>query len=179
MGLRDILSPLRKHRRARNAARNGADPIEEEDPTRTGLATHPAGLGPGLETGSSTLPKSTPSTPQSREPNGMRTTVLIVVQLTILPRNADTVVSDPTQSDTRKGKRSKFLDRVLDRSTPASEDKSGSGWKSTAYESTKVVIDVVKESSDIFVPLKSAAGGLAAILKHYDVWPIPVAHPQY
>ena len=44
-----------------------------------------------------------------------------------------------------------------------------SGWMSAAYSSTKVVIDVVKESSDVFPPLKSVASGLAAILKHYDV----------
>ena len=41
---------------------------------------------------------------------------------------------------------------------------------SAAYSSTKVVIDVVKESSDVFPPLKSVASGLAAVLKHYDVW---------
>jgi len=40
---------------------------------------------------------------------------------------------------------------------------------SAAYSSTKVVIDVVKESSDVFLPLKSVASGLAALLKHYDV----------
>ena len=43
---------------------------------------------------------------------------------------------------------------------------------SAAYSSTKVVINVVKESSDVFPPLKSVASGLAAILKHYDVWPL-------
>jgi len=40
---------------------------------------------------------------------------------------------------------------------------------SAAYSSTKVVIDVVKETSDVFPPLKSVAGGLAAVLKHFDV----------
>jgi len=47
-----------------------------------------------------------------------------------------------------------------------------SSWTSAAYSSTKVVLDVVKESSDVFPPLKSVASGLAAILKHYDVWPL-------
>ena len=37
------------------------------------------------------------------------------------------------------------------------------------YASAKVVIDVVKESSDVFPPLKSVASGLSAILKHCDV----------
>jgi len=44
---------------------------------------------------------------------------------------------------------------------------------SAAYSSAKVVIDVVKESSDVFPPLKSVAGGLASVLKHYDVWCLP------
>ena len=42
-------------------------------------------------------------------------------------------------------------------------------WKSTAYATTKLAIDLVKESSDVFPPLKSVAGGLSAILNHCDV----------
>ena len=42
-------------------------------------------------------------------------------------------------------------------------------WKSTLHASAGLVIDVVKESSDVFTPLKAVAGGLSAILKHYDV----------
>ena len=37
------------------------------------------------------------------------------------------------------------------------------------YASAKMVIDVVKESSDVFPPLQSVASGLSVILKHYDV----------
>ena len=42
-------------------------------------------------------------------------------------------------------------------------------WKSTAYASAGLAINVLKESSDVFIPLKSVAGGLSAVLKHYDV----------
>ena len=42
-------------------------------------------------------------------------------------------------------------------------------WKSTLHASAGLVVDVLKESSDAFTPLKSVAGGLSAILKHYDV----------
>ena len=42
-------------------------------------------------------------------------------------------------------------------------------WKSTLHASSGLVLDVLKESSDAFTPLKSVAGGLSAILKHYDV----------
>ena len=51
--------------------------------------------------------------------------------------------------------------------TAAYENKPN--WKSTVYASAGLVIDIVKESSDAFTPLKSVAGGLSAILKHYDV----------
>ena len=51
--------------------------------------------------------------------------------------------------------------------TAAYENKPD--WKSTVYASAGLVIDVVKESSDAFIPLKCVAGGLSAILKHYDV----------
>ena len=51
------------------------------------------------------------------------------------------------------------------RPTPESE----SDWKSTTYATTKLAIDLVKESSDVFPPLKSVAGGLSAILNHCEV----------
>jgi len=51
------------------------------------------------------------------------------------------------------------------RPTPESE----SDWKSTAYATTKLAINLVKESSDVFPPLKSVAGGLSAILNHCEV----------
>ena len=47
--------------------------------------------------------------------------------------------------------------------------ESKSDWKSTAYATTKLAINLVKESSDAFPPLKSVAGGLSAILDHCDV----------
>ena len=47
--------------------------------------------------------------------------------------------------------------------------ESGSDWKSTAYATTKLAIDLVKETSDAFPPLKAVAAGLSAILNHCDV----------
>ena len=52
---------------------------------------------------------------------------------------------------------------------PTAAYKNKSNWKSTLYTTAGVVIDVVKESSDVFTPLKSVAGGLSAVLKYYDV----------
>ena len=59
--------------------------------------------------------------------------------------------------------------------TVAYENKSN--WKSTVYATAGLAIDVVKESSDVFTPLKSVAGGLSAILKHYDVRCASFAEP--
>ena len=42
-------------------------------------------------------------------------------------------------------------------------------WKSTVYTSGRLAVDVLKESSDAFTPLKSVVGGLSAVLKYYDV----------
>ena len=47
--------------------------------------------------------------------------------------------------------------------------ESGSDWKSTAYATTKLAIDLVKETSDAFPPLKAVAAGLSVILNHCDV----------
>ena len=48
-----------------------------------------------------------------------------------------------------------------------SEGKSS--WGSTAYATTKSAINLVKESSDAFPPLKSVVGCLSAVLNHCDV----------
>ena len=51
--------------------------------------------------------------------------------------------------------------------TAAHEDKPN--WNPTVYASTGLAIDILKESSDAFTPLKSMVGGLSAVLKYYDV----------
>jgi len=33
----------------------------------------------------------------------------------------------------------------------------------------KILLDIAKESSDWFPPLKSALGGVSAVIKHYEV----------
>ena len=36
-------------------------------------------------------------------------------------------------------------------------------------EGTKILLDIAKESADWCSPLKSALGGLSALIKHYEV----------
>ena len=52
---------------------------------------------------------------------------------------------------------------------PTAAYENESDWKSTLQASAGLAIDIVKESSDAFPPLKSVAGGLSAVLKHCEV----------
>ena len=41
--------------------------------------------------------------------------------------------------------------------------------KQRVTEGIKILLDIAKESSDWFPPLKSALGGVSALVKHYEV----------
>jgi len=41
--------------------------------------------------------------------------------------------------------------------------------KERAADVAKILLDVAKESSDWFAPLKAALGGVCALVKHYEV----------
>lgn len=43
-----------------------------------------------------------------------------------------------------------------------------SGW-GTAYAAAKMAVDMAKESSDMFLPVKAVAGALSVLIKNYDV----------
>ena len=171
MPLPGFLSIPLKGRRARSKARSEADAIQ--DPSEDGLLILPTESDQDRGSRSRTVPATVTSTLQNQVSSGTRAGFGLAIHLTVLPRNIGNVVSNPTQSTTKKAKRPKPWDRILNRSTSSTgEDKSGSGLGSTVYASTKVVVDVVKESSDVFPPLKSVAGCLMVILKHYDVCPV-------
>ena len=72
----------------------------------------------------------------------------------------------------------KSSDHAVD---PGAAPESKSNWNSTAYAATKLAINIVKESSDVFPPLKSVVGGLSAILDHCEVrWISPrLCRPWY
>ena len=44
-----------------------------------------------------------------------------------------------------------------------------------AADGVKILLDVAKEASDVFPPLKSALGGVNALIKHYEVRPFHTA----
>ena len=88
--------------------------------------------------------------------------------LTFSSLNLDNAARDPTQSvpRTRQGKPSEPSEHTI---KPSATDETESNWRSTAYSTTKLAINLVKESADAFPPLKSVAGGISAILDHCDV----------
>ena len=45
-----------------------------------------------------------------------------------------------------------------------------SGWR-TAYGAARMAVEIAKESSDMFLPLKAVVGALAVLIKHHDVSP--------
>lgn len=47
---------------------------------------------------------------------------------------------------------------------------SGEDWKSITSDMAKWLLRTVRDSADVFTPLKSVAGGLCSILEDYEVW---------
>ena len=90
------------------------------------------------------------------------------IHLIVVLRNADNAAHDLVQSvvGAGQGEQSKPSENTL---KPSATDDTESNWKSTAYSTTKLAINLVKESADAFPPLKSVMGGLSAILDHCDV----------
>jgi len=48
------------------------------------------------------------------------------------------------------------------------------GWQ-VAYGAAKMAVEVAKETSDMFLPLKAVAGAISVLIKSYDVGAFPVA----
>ena len=166
----------KKHRRKRSKARSELGSIEgEADP----VVLRPTESTPDLGIGASILPAPTPLTSRSHESNGAQVNLPWLIHLTThFSHNTDpTLVSDQTPSIHRrdKGNQPESSDRAVD---PKAVSENKPNWKSTAYATTKLAINIVKESSDAFPPLKSVLGGLSAILDHCDVCHISLVSPQ-
>ena len=80
-----------------------------------------------------------------------------------IPSASSHHLPDPNADESEAGNLSSC---VVD-PTAAYEDKPN--LKSTVYASAGLAVDVLKESSDAFTPLKSVVGGLSAVRKYYDV----------
>ena len=107
------------------------------------------------------------------EQNRWRTQFLILSYLSDFYPTGDATVQVPSTSahhlsapNVEKNKPGNLSSYVVD-PTAAYENESDLG--ATVQASARLAIDVLKESSDAFTPLKSVVGGLSAILKHYEV----------
>jgi hypothetical protein len=165
MKWRDFLSIPKKHRRTRSKARSELDPIEASSEADLAVP-RPTESTPDLRIGTSTLPTPDPLISGDQKPSGMRATAFQTIHLTILPSNID---EDPNRSVPSD------VHLTVD---PVAAHENKSTWKSTAYSTTKLAINMVKESSDVFPPLKSVVGGLSAILQHCDVRSISLTPPR-
>ena len=46
--------------------------------------------------------------------------------------------------------------------------RGDTGWE-TAYSAARMAVEIAKESSDLFLPLKAVAGAMSILIKNYDV----------
>jgi hypothetical protein len=132
---------LRLPRKGRRARSEARSEAEATNaPSEANLAVpRPTEPNPNLRIDTLTLPLSSPLAPRDQESGGMRMVLSRAIHLTILSHN---IGHDPTRP-------------------VFSESHSGS--------TIKLAINMVKESSDVFPPLKSVVGCLSAILEYCDV----------
>jgi len=167
------LLPLPKgNRRRPSKARSEIGPTIEvqSEPDPVSATPRPAESTPDLRIGTSTPPVPSPLATRDQESKGMQTVQFQTVYLTtFLSRNADRPsLPDRFRSVFRigQGDRQKSSDHTVD---PNAASVNKSDWKPTAYATTRLAINLVKESADAFPPLKAVAGGLSAILGHCEV----------
>jgi len=137
------------------------------------VAPHPTESTPALRISASTMLTPSPLTSHDQESNGTQSIISWMIHPSNntflcntdpnLVSNQDLSVPGRDQSD---GDHPEPPGHTVD---PRATSKGKSSWVSTAYATTKLAINLVKESSDVFPPLKSVAGGLSAILSHCDV----------
>jgi len=101
--------------------------------------------------------------PSAGGPDSTRTFSFQPLYLTIPSDNADTsaVRDHKSEADVRSNK-------SAEPNAAANEDKRG--WKSTAFETAKLLLRGVNDSADVFPPLKSVTAGLCFILDNCEVW---------
>ena len=158
-------------RRTQRKARSETSPTERQSEADSAVP-RPTEPTPDLRTGTSILLAPGPLIPRDQESNGMYMILLRAsgdLSKRMFSSNADPNTV-PNQTLPAPGNDQSDLQRPSDDTTDSrTVSVSKSNWKSTAYSTTKLAVDPVKESSDACPPLKSVAGGLSAILDHCEV----------
>jgi len=63
---------------------------------------------------------------------------------------------------------SAFPDTRDPSSSGATVQERDTGWQ-TAYDAIRMAVEAIKESSDMFLPLKAVVGAISVLMKNYDV----------
>ena len=79
----------------------------------------------------------------------------------------------PRSEEERATNTSRPANAAIDQE-PGPRQAANSAWQ-TAYSTARMVVNVTKESSDMFLPLKAVVGALSVLIQNYDVGPIPAA----
>jgi len=99
--------------------------------------------------------------PSTGDPDSTRTSSFQLLYLIVPSDNAGTsAVPDHASEDVLSTK-------CAEPNAGVNENKRD--WKSTAYETAKLLLRGVRDSADAFPPLKSAAGGLCFLLDNCEV----------
>ena len=161
MGLRDLLSPPLKDRRARSEGRSEVGLIEGAGQVYPVASRH-AESTPDLGI--------SPSTSQDQGSASTQMNLSWIFHLTTFCpcTTGRHTISNRILSVFKPG-RGRSSKPSQQTANPNAINQNKPDWKSTSYATTKLAINMVKESSDAFPPLKSLAGGLSAILNHCDV----------
>lgn len=167
--------PLQKgrHRPARSEVKSDVGPIEtqmEVDPV--GEPTPDLGIGP------STSPTSGLLVSREQESSGTQTYSFQMNHLTSISRNPDRkTTSNLIRSVFGTGSKRDRTNSSDDTADPREASKSKLNLKSLASSGAKFILRGVKESADVFPPLKSTAGALCFIIDNCEVCSASVRHP--
>jgi hypothetical protein len=63
---------------------------------------------------------------------------------------------------------SAFYDTCDTPSDGAAVRRRDSGWQ-TAYDAAKMAVEITREASDMFLPLKAVVGAVSVLIENYDV----------
>ena len=170
MKWKKFLPVPKKHRHTQSKAGNEVGSIDDRGEAGP-VTLRPTESTPDLEIGSSTLSMPNPLTSRGHKINGTRMTLSWVIHLTAISCNIDPSTSTSDRGRPVPGKDENSQPELSSDHTtdPKAVSENKPGWGSTAYATTKLAINITKESADAFPPLKSVLGGLSAILKHCDV----------
>ena len=114
-----------------------------------------------------------PSSPTDSQPSSSALPTRLKKKLAIFqPRAEDpggelAGTSSGIPSSVASSSQNQLVNIQLDESGPSKE----SGWK-TAYGTARIAVEIAKESSDLFLPLKAVVGALSVLIKNYDVRPL-------